>query len=454
MVIFSDSSVSSRSGAELRGLQALAASSPTSRLPPFVSATELRVLFRLDYANTMRILGVRSMNGKYYWKDPERENIEEIVARGSPSSAMAPSRQDFQNREFESASKRKVLLPFDMVAYPLQKFGYQSMLVDVEPDWPTPVADPKAIPVVVVLGHINHGKTTLLDSLCGTRVAPEEPGGITQEMGRREGEEGQVLGDEMELHLPGAATKEAWLPDMAAWLTPSERSLLQSRGCRTPDDQLSALSGQWQADRPGSGSDQRVQGLQEADAAHTRLGGLQRSGERARTDEKTSPEDRPRLRLRKNSHRKGVAEVVAEYTLLVPEEHLTAFGFTPKLYGRNGENMKKIVAACGGKAKVRLRGQGSGFLEFRKREAQMPLHLYLSCPTRECYEVGHSEVKQLLKRLEMKFHRFCSENNLPAPIQFFTHAKIIDRCAPKLGCEKSLKPWCAHRPPASQSFFI
>ncbi|CAK9111324.1 unnamed protein product [Durusdinium trenchii] len=158
--------------------------------------------------------------------------------------------------------------------------------------------------------------------------------------------------------------------------------------------------------------------------------------------------------LRKNSHRKGVAEVVAEYTLLVPEEHLTAFGFTPKLYGRNGENMKKIVAACGGKAKVRLRGQGSGFLEFRKREAQMPLHLYLSCPTRECYEVGHSEVKQLLKRLEMKFHRFCSENNLPAPIQFFTHAKIIDRCAPKLGCEKSLKPWCAHRPPASQSFFI
>ncbi|CAK9070660.1 unnamed protein product [Durusdinium trenchii] len=166
-------------------------------LPPFVSATELRVLFRLDYANTMRILGVRSMNGKYYWKD-------------------------FQNREFESASKRKVLLPFDMVAYPLQKFGYQSMLVDVEPDWPTPVADPKAIPVVVVLGHINHGKTTLLDSLCGTRVAPEEPGGITQDVRAMTG---QVLGDEMELHLPGAATKEAWLPDMAAWLTPSESRL-------------------------------------------------------------------------------------------------------------------------------------------------------------------------------------------------------------------------------------
>eukprot|EP00434_Breviolum_minutum_P012691 symbB.v1.2.011189.t1/scaffold714.1/size170141/6 len=150
-------------------------------LPTFVSATELRVLLRLDYANTMRVLGVRSMSGKYYWKD-------------------------FEGREFESTSKRKVLLPFDMVAYPLQKFGYLPELVDVEADWPLLPRDPAAIPVVVVLGHINHGKTTLLDALCGTHVAPNEPGGITQDVRAMTG---RVFGDEVELNLPGFRAKEA-----------------------------------------------------------------------------------------------------------------------------------------------------------------------------------------------------------------------------------------------------
>ena len=118
---------------------------------------------------------------------PERMTLKELADAMKVQSSVIIKKLFMQgemltvNSEIDYEKAEEIALEFNFICEQEEKVDViEELLREEEEDESTMMTRP---PVVCVMGHVDHGKTSLLDAIRSTRVTDKEAGGITQHIG-------------------------------------------------------------------------------------------------------------------------------------------------------------------------------------------------------------------------------------------------------------------------------